>query len=140
MSNNNSKKKMKTGKKIMIAIASILVVAILGVGLYWFSMPVEARNMVFMMMLGGEKYDDYAVYQVVDYSDEVIMPLAFEPTAAEASVGDDNVNIATATEMVLNENSGMLKKGNVRTLGVDDYNGWSVIADEGASNDGYPYG
>jgi uncharacterized OsmC-like protein len=42
--------------------------------------------------------------------------------------------------MVLNENSGMLKKGNVRTLGEDDYNGWSVLADEGASVDSYPYG
>lgn len=140
MSNNSPKKKMKTRNKIIIGIASVLMIAVIGLGAYWFSIPVEARNMVTMMMVGGESYDDYTVYQVVDYSDDIVMPSAFEPKAAQASEGDENVNIATATEMVLNENSGMLKKGNVRTLGVDDYNGWSAVADEGASNDGYPYG
>lgn len=131
---------MKIGYKVLIGVAAVLVVAVLAVGIYWFSMPKEARNMMSTMMFGGEKYDNYSVYQVVDYSDEVVMPLAFEPATAEASVGDENVNIATATEMVHSKTSGMLKKGNVRTLGVDDYNGWSVIADEGATNDGYPYG
>lgn len=137
---DNSTKKMKTKSKVALGITSLLMIAVIGVGVYWFSMPVEARNMISLMMLGGESYDEYIDYQVVDYSDNIVMPLAFEPEIAEVSEGDENVNIATATEMVLNENSGMLKKGNVRTVGPDDYNGWSVIADEGASNDGLPYG
>ncbi len=50
------------------------------------------------------------------------------------------MNISTVTEMVLNEESSMFKKGMVETIGRDDYTGWQVLADEGAAEGEYPFG
>ncbi len=66
--------------------------------------------MVMLMVVPGESYDNYEVYQVIDRKDEALVPSTFEPVAADVVDGDDNVNVSVVTEMVLNEDSGMLKK------------------------------
>lgn len=118
---------MKKGYKISIAI--IIAVATIA-SVFWFSMPSEQRNMVSFMMNGGESYDNYQEYQVVDRNDEALVPTSFEPSDANVIEGNNNSNIIAITEMVKNENSPMMKKGMVQSIGIDDYAGWCLIADE----------
>lgn len=132
--------KMKTRNKIFIAIASVLVVAIAGVSIYWFSIPEAGRNMMLGMMMNNAEYDNYEEYQVVDYRDHALEPTSFDPVAAESPEGDNNYNVMVVTEMLQNGDSTMLKQGNTQTVGVDNYNGWEFLADEGASTGEYPYG
>jgi uncharacterized OsmC-like protein len=132
--------KRKTIKKIILAVAGLLVIGVIGVGTYWFTMPSAQRNILSFMMFGGESYDNYTEYKTIDYRNEALVPTTFEPVAAVSTKADNNSNIMVVTEMVKNENSKMLKKGNVQTIGVDDYNGWYVMADEGAAEGLNPYG
>lgn len=130
----------KTIKKIILSIAALLVLAVIGVGIYWFAMPSAQRNMISFMMFGGKSYDNYQEYQTIDYRHKALVPTSFEPVAAVSTEADNNRNIIVVTEMVKNENSKMLKKGNVQTIGVEDYNGWYVMADEGAAKGLNPFG
>lgn len=131
---------MKTKNKIVLAIVAILSIAAIAAGIYWFSMPSETRNMLTFMMFPGGNYDNYQEYQTIDYHDEALVPSSFEPVAADSTEEDNNTNIMVVTEMLKNEDSSMVKKGNVQTIGVDDYNGWYLIADEGAMENEYPFG
>lgn len=118
---------MKKSKKIALWIAAIVAVVAVGGSVYWFSMPVAARNMVLFMMVGGDSYENYAEYQVIERNEDVLDPAAFETTVASG----DNSNIVVVTEIVQNEDSKMLKRGMVQPTGSDDYMGWSLMADEG---------
>ena len=127
-------------RKIVLGGAALLVLAVIGVGIYWFTMPSAQRNMLSFMMFGGQSYDNYQEYQTIDYRNEALVPTTFEPVAAVSTEAENNSNIIAVTEMVKNENSKMLKKGNVQTIGVEDYNGWYAIADEGAAEGLNPFG
>ncbi len=131
---------MKTKYKIIVAIASVVAVTVIAAGIYWFSMPSEQRNMLLFMMVPGDSYDGYQEYQVINRNDEAIVPTSFEPVVANATENNNNSNIMAITEMVKNEDSKMLQKGNVQTIGVDDYTGWYLLADEGAAEGENPYG
>ena len=131
---------MKTKNKIKLGFAALMVIIAVVIGAIWFSMPSEQRNMVSFMMKKGSSYENYQEYQVIDRNDEGLEPTSFKPTTPEAETGNCTANIVAITEMVKNENSKMLKKGRMQTVGVEGYNGWHVIADEGASLDGKPFG
>lgn len=103
-------------------------------------MPKEARNMMSFMMFSNENYDSYEEYMVVERNDNELKPTGIDFVQANSKEGDNNVNVGTATEMVKNNTSSMLKKGMVQTAGVEDYTGWSLIADEGATEESNPYG
>lgn len=124
---------MKTSKKVLIGVSSLIGVALIAVGAIWFSLPAGQRNMILFMATGTESYDEYEEVQVIDRNEDDLVSV-FDVYPAEPEVNDADVNIRTVTEMVLNEGSGMLKTGMVDTLGVDDYTGWAVLADE--SGDG----
>ncbi|MFA7115848.1 MAG: OsmC family protein [Bacteroidales bacterium] len=131
---------MKNRSKIILIITSFIgVVAIVG-GVIWFSMSSEQRNMISFMMMNRESYNNYKEYQVIDRNDEVLVPTSFNPSVASIVKGSSNCNICAITEMVKNENSKMLKKGMVQSLGVDNYTGWHLIADEGADEGSNPFG
>lgn len=127
-------------KKIGISVTGILIVAVVGASVYWFSLPSEARNMVSFMMSSAESYDAYEEYQVVERNAESIQPSGPEMIGAVSDEGDKNINIGTVTEMVKNSESSMFKKGMVQTAGVEDYTGWQLLADEGAEEGEYPFG
>jgi uncharacterized OsmC-like protein len=127
-------------KKIGIATGLILGLVVFGGGIYWFSMPKEARNMMKFMMFSGEKYESYEVYQVIERNETPVLPAGPEKIVAESVPGDNNVNIVSATEMVQNNTSSMLKRAYMQRTGIDDYTGWAILADEGAEEGGYPYG
>ena len=127
---------MKKGYKISIAI--VIAVTVI-VGVFWFSMPSEQRNMVCFMMKNGKSYDNYQNYQVIDRNNEVLAPTSFKPSVADTIGGHNNRNIVAITEMVKNENSKMLKKGMVQATGIDNYTGWHLIADEGADEGANPW-
>lgn len=130
---------MKTGKKVLIGVGAVVVLAIAVVGGYWFSLPVGQRNMILFMAGSSESYDNYEVRQVVERNDEDLVS-SFDVYEASSEEGDADVNIRTVTEMVLNEDSGMLKNGMVDTLGVEGYTGWTILADEMSGDDGsYPF-
>jgi uncharacterized OsmC-like protein len=103
-------------------------------------MPREQRNMVSFMLKNGENYNNYQEYQVIDRNDKVLATTSFEPRVADTIEGNNNSNIVAITNMVKNENSKMLKLGMVQSIGVGNYTGWHLIADEGASIDGRPFG
>lgn len=130
--------KSKKGKKILSAIVIVIGIVIVAGSVYWFSMPKEQRNMILFMMTGGEKYEAYQNYQVIDRNDGALAPTSFEPSVANTIEGATNV--IAITEMMKNENSTMAKIGRVQSVGVDDYTGWHVIADEGAKEGEYPLG
>ena len=134
--NENKKKKRSVGKIILIVLA-VIIVAVVAI---WFAIPSGMRNMLMLMALPGESYDDYQEYQVIDRNEDALAPSAFEPTAAVSGETDENTNIAVVTGMLLNENSSMLKDAEMQTIGPDDYTGWHILADEIAANGEYPYG
>ena len=134
------KKKKSLWQKIVIGIAGLLGAAIVMAGVYWFSMPVAARNMISFMMFPSESYEDYEVYQTVERNAEALRPSGYDMVGAASDDGDNNVNIGTVTEMVKNEESSMFKAGMVQTAGVKDYTGWHLLADEGADEGEYPFG
>lgn len=134
---NATKKKKSLLQKIGIGFGGLLGIALVAGAVYWFSMPVEARNMISFMMFSTESYDNYEEYQVVERNDESLQPSGPDMIGA---VGDNNVNIGTVTEMVKNEESSMFKIGRVQTAGVEDYTGWQLLADEGAAEGEYPFG
>lgn len=140
MSKEKSNKKCSLWKKIGIGFGAVLVLAVIGAGIYWFTLPSEARNMISFMVFGGDDYDSYEVYQVVERNSVALQPAGPELVAAESEPRDSNVNIGTVTEMVKNNTSSMLKKGMVQTAGVEDYTGWQFLADEGAAEGSNPYG
>lgn len=140
MAKENGVKKNKLFKKIGIGFGAVLILAIIAACIYWFSMPKEARNMVTFWAFTGDEYDNYIEYQVIERNEEALQPSGMDFVAAESSEQDKNVNIGTANEMVKNNTSSMLKKGRVQTIGVDDYTGWQVLADEGAAEGTNPYG
>ncbi len=140
MGKQHTNKKKKVIKRVVIAAVSVIAVIVIGAGIYWFSMPKEQRNMLWFMVASGESYDSYLEYQVIDRNEGPLAPTSFEPIAAVSSRGEDNMNIAVITEMVKNDTSSMMKKGNVQTIGVDDYTGWHLLADEGAAEGVNPYG
>ena len=127
-------------KKIGIAAGIILGLVVIGGGIYWFSMPKEARNMMKFMMFSGENYENYEVYQVIERNETPVQPAGPEKIAAESAPGDNNVNIVSVTEMVQNNTSSMLKRAYMQRTGIDDYTGWAILGDEGAEEGGYPYG
>ena len=122
---------MKKSKKIILVFVAIIGIIVVGGSVYWFSMPIEQRNMVFFMMDGGDSYDNYQEYQVVDRNNEGIDPTSFEPFPAATTEADNNSNIAVVTGMLKNEDSKMVKKAMVQPMGNDDYTGWQLVADEG---------
>ncbi len=132
--------KMKKGSKIIVAITAVLVVISTVAAIIWFSMPREQRNMVSFMMKKGPNYENYQEYQVIDRNNEALAPTSFEPSAADTIEGNNNCNIVAITALVKNENSKMLKKGMVQSTGIDDYNGWHLIADEGTAEGSNPFG
>ena len=140
MSKEKSNRKCRLWKKIGIGFGAVLVLAVVGAGIYWFTLPSEARNMISFMAFGGDDYDSYEVYQVVERNSVALQPAGPELVAAESEPRDSNVNIGTVTEMVKNNTSSMLKKGMVQTAGVEDYTGWQFLADEGAAEGSNPYG
>lgn len=87
----------------------------------------------------NETYDSYEDYQAVDTNDESL-EASFEVYPATLDEGDTSVNIQTVAGPLLNEDSSMLKIGRVETVGVETDNGWQVLADEIAGEDGYPLG
>ena len=127
-------------KKIGIILAAILLLAIIAGGIYWFSMPKEARNMMMFWMSPGGKYDNYEVYQIVERNEEPVQPAGPEKIVAQSEEGDRNVNVVSATEMVQNDTSSMLKRAYMETTGMEDYTGWAILADEGAEEGEYPHG
>jgi uncharacterized OsmC-like protein len=132
------KKKKSLLQKIGIGIGGLLGLAVVVAAIYWFSMPVESRNMISFMMFSSESYDNYEEYQVVERNDNPLQPSG--PDMIGAEEGDYNVNIGTVTEMVKNEESSMFKKSMVQTAGIEDYTGWQILADEGADEGEYPFG
>ncbi|NPD47684.1 MULTISPECIES: OsmC family protein [unclassified Lentimicrobium] len=119
---------MKKGYKI---ITGIVLAAAVIVGIIWFSMPSEQRNMMTFMMLKGDSYDSYQEYQTLDRNKTAPQPSSFKPVVAETNSHDNNSNITVITEMVKNEKSKMLKKAMVQPNGVVNYEGWQLVADEG---------
>jgi uncharacterized OsmC-like protein len=130
----------KKGKKILLAIVIIIGLVVVAGSVYWLSMPKEQRNMILFMMTGGEKYDGYQNYQVIDRNDEAMAPTSFAPSVANSIEGATTGSVLAITEMMKNENSTMAKIGRAQTVGVDEYTGWHVIADEGAKEGEYPLG
>ena len=128
---------MKKVYKITIAIIIGVVVI---TGIFWLSMPSEQRNMISFMMLNGNSYDNYEEYQVIGRNNEALAPTSFKPSVAQTIVGNINQNVVAITEMVKNEKSKMMKKGMVQAIGINDYTGWCLIADEGAAEGENPYG
>lgn len=127
---------MKTSKKVLIAIGTVIGVAVVAVSGYWFSIPQGQRNMILFMAGNNETYENHEEYQVIDRNESELLS-SFDAFEAE---GDSNVNIKTVSEMVLNEESSMLKNGMVQTIGVEDYTGWQILADEyGGGEDGYAF-
>jgi uncharacterized OsmC-like protein len=130
---------MKKKKNFILkALVAILFITGMVAALIWFYMPKEQRNMISFMMSKGESYDNYKEYQVIERNDKALAPASFTPTVVDTI--SKNSYIVAITEMVKNEKSSMLKKGMVQTLGVDDYTGWQVLADEGADEGDYPFG
>jgi uncharacterized OsmC-like protein len=127
-------------KKLFIIVSIVVGIAVIGSGIYWFSMPKEARNMVTFMMFSGGNYENHEVYQVVERNETPIQPSGPEKVVAESAAGDNNVNIVSATEMVQNETSSMLKRAYMQRTGIDDYTGWAILGDEGAEEGEFPYG
>jgi uncharacterized OsmC-like protein len=127
-------------KKIGIIVGIVLGLAIIGGGVYWFSMPREARNMMKFMVFSGGDYYNYEVYEVIERNENPVQPAGPEKIAAVSEPGDNNVNVVSATEMVQNSTSSMLKRAYMQTTGVEDYTGWAILADEGAEEGEYPYG
>lgn len=131
---------MKTKKRIILTIVSIISIAMIAIVIYWFSMPSGQRNMISFMVFNSDSYDSYEEYQVIDKNTESIKPTGVEPVLAISGEDENNVNIITSTQMLQNEESSMLKLGSVQTLTTEEnYTGWHVIADEGASEE-YPFG
>lgn len=128
---------MKKGCKIITGI--VLVVAVI-VGVVWFSFTSEERNMIWFVMKKGPRYENYQEYQVIARNVEVLEPTSFVPMIAEGNTENSATNIVGITEMVKNGSSKMLKKGRMQAVGIEDYTGWHVIADEGASIDGHAFG
>jgi uncharacterized OsmC-like protein len=127
-------------KKLGIIVGIVVGIAVIGAGSYWFSMPKEARNMMAFMMLSGGNYENHEVYQVIERNETPVQPSGPEKVVAESAAGDNNVNIVSATEMVQNETSSMLKRAYMQRTGIDDYTGWAILGDEGAEEGKYPYG
>jgi uncharacterized OsmC-like protein len=127
-------------KKLSIAVGMILGITVIGGGIYWFSIPKEARNMVQFMMLPSGQYENYETYQVIERNKIPVQPSGPEKVVAESASGDNNVNIVTATEMVQNNTSVMLKRAYMQRTGIEGYTGWAILADEGADEGKYPYG
>ncbi len=127
-------------KKIGMISGAVLAVAVIAGGVYWFSMPKEARNMMKFMMFAGEKHDSYEVYQVVERNEKPLQPAGPEKVVAASEPGDRNVNVVSATEMVLNDTSSMAKRAYMQRTGIEDYTGWAILADEGAEEGEYPHG
>lgn len=132
--------KMKKKSKIIIAITAVMVIIAAVAAIIWFSMPSEQRNMIAFMMVNRESYNNYQEYQVIDRNDEALAPTSFKVSAADTIKEDNNCNIVAITEMVKNESSKMLKIGRVQTTGINDYNGWHLIAVEGATKGSNPFG
>jgi len=126
-------------RKRSIAAAIIVGLVVVGAG-YWFSIPKEARNMMTFMMFPGGNYENYEVYQVIERNKTPVQPAGAKKVVAESVKGDNNVNIVSATEMVQNNTSSMLKRAFMQRTGVDGYTGWAVLAVEGAEEGKYPYG
>ncbi|MDY0102482.1 MAG: OsmC family protein [Lentimicrobium sp.] len=131
---------MKTRFKIGIASIAIVVIIASVAAISWFSMPGGQRNLIAFMMAKGDNYDNYQEYQVIDRNNEALAPTSFKPRVADTIKGGHNCNIVAITEMVKNESSKMLKIGRVQTSGIDHYNGWHLIAVEGAAEGSDPYG
>lgn len=131
---------MKKKSKIIVVVVSVIAVIALVVGISWFSMPKEQRNMMAFMMVHEKSYENHKEYKVIDRNDKALTPASFEPRVALTKEGEKNRNIVAITEMVKNEKSNMMKKGMVQATGVDDYTGWHLIADEGAKEGEYPFG
>lgn len=129
---------MKT--KINKIVVAVIVIIAFVVGVFWFSMPSEQRNMVCFMMKNRKKHENYKDYQVVERNNKALAPTSFKPSIAAKIEGCNNSNIVAITEMVKNENSKMLKKGMVQASGINDYTGWHLIADEGAKEGSNPFG
>ncbi|MEA1989209.1 MAG: OsmC family protein [Pseudomonadota bacterium] len=127
-------------RKISIATGIILGLVVIGGGIYWFSIPKEARNMMTFMMFTGGNYENYEVYQVIERNETPVQPAGPEKIVAESTQGDNNVNIVSATEMVQNNTSSMLKRAYMQRTGINDYTGWAILAVEGAEEGEYPYG
>ena len=79
-------------KKISIIAAVVLVLAVVGCSIYWFSMPKEARNMMKFVMFSSGDYDNYEYYQVIERNETPLQPAGPEKTAAVSAPGDNNVN------------------------------------------------
>jgi uncharacterized OsmC-like protein len=127
-------------KKLVIIVGIVLGLAVIGGGIYWFSMPKEARNMMTFMMFSGGNYENSEVYQVIERNETPVQPSGAEKVVAESAAGDNNVNIVSATEMGQNATSSMFKRAYMQRTGIDDYTGWAILADEGAEEGEYPYG
>jgi len=127
-------------KKIGIAAGIVLGLVVIGGGIYWLSMPKEARNMMMFMMFPGGNYENYEVYQVIERNKTPVQPAGAEKIEAESAQGDNNVNIVSATEMVQNNTSSMLKRAYMQRTGIDGYTGWAILAVEGTEEGEYPYG
>lgn len=135
--NVKNRKKVKT---ILISIGSIIAVVLIGVSIYWFSIPKTQRNLLKFMVFSSGNYDNYEVSQVIDRNEFDFEPSAFIPFAAQTTESDNNQNIVVVTEMLENEDSSMLKGAYVKTNGISDYTGWHFLADEGAKEGQYPFG
>lgn len=127
-------------KKIGIATGIILGLAVICASAYWFSMPKEARNMMAFWMSQGGEYENHEVYQVVERNTDELQPAGPEKLVAKSEPGDNNLNIVSATEMVQNDTSSMLKRAYMQRTGIDSYTGWAIMADEGAEEGKYPHG
>jgi uncharacterized OsmC-like protein len=137
---NKTNKKNNSVKKAVLIVVTVVAIIAIGAGIYWFSIPKEGRNMLTFMAFSGDSYDNYEEYQVIDRNEKSLSPTSFDPNAAISAEGESNQNIMAITEMVKNEDSSMLKKGNVQSIGIDNYTGWHLIADEGASEGNNPFG
>jgi uncharacterized OsmC-like protein len=140
MNKEEANKKSGTVKKIGIGIGIVVALVVVAASFYWFSMPKEARNMMTFMVFGSKEYDAYEEYQVIERNEEAIHPSGYNINLTETDANKNSVKIGTATEMVKNNTSSMLKKGSFQTVGIDGYTGWKVLADEGAAEGTNPYG
>ncbi len=122
---------MNNTQKIILGLVAVIVIIASVAGIYWFSMPVEQRNMILFMFEDSPEYENYQEYQVIDRNEFALAPTSFEPVVAKTTTQDYNSNILVITEMVENEQSKMLKKAMSRPNGAADYPGWQLIADEG---------
>jgi len=138
--NKKNNGKNKVVKRVVISVGSILLIALVAASIYWFSIPKGQRNMLTFMMFSGGNYDNYEVSQVVDRNEIDFKPTTFIPVPAETDETNNNQNILVVTEMLQNESSSMLKGAYVQDLGINDYNGWHFLADEGAAEGENPYG